>query len=254
MFPNDKIAVARGYELDPHYGTPTALLWGDHRPEIVIGDFTKADPPSQDSDKFNLVICNPPYVRHHHLKATEKKRLQAKAAQITHTAYSGLAGLHVYFLALAHAWLQDGGIAGWLIPSEFIDVNYGAAIRDYLTSEVTLLHIHRFDPEDVQFDDALVSSVIVWFRKQKPKPTNPVTFSLGGTLDHPYLSQAVGVNDLKQEVKWTRFPMRNVRTAEDTKLRFRDLFEIRRGVATGANSFFIVNRQQIEHYALPKRF
>jgi hypothetical protein len=42
-----------------------------------------------------------------------------------------------------------------LIPSEFMDVNYGAAVKRYLLNKVTLLHIHRFDPHDVQFGDAL---------------------------------------------------------------------------------------------------
>jgi hypothetical protein len=45
-----------------------------------------------------------------------------------------------------------------------MDVNYGKAVKHYLLSRVTLLHIHRFDPNGVQFADALVSSAVVWFR------------------------------------------------------------------------------------------
>ncbi len=56
---------------------------------------------------------------------------------------SGLAGLYCYFIALSHRWMKKSGIAGWLIPSEFMDVNYGQAIKDYLLNEVTLLQIHR---------------------------------------------------------------------------------------------------------------
>ena len=47
-----------------------------------------------------------------------------------------------------------------------MDVNYGKAVKHYLLSRVTLLHIHRFDPNDVQFADALVSSAVVWFRNK----------------------------------------------------------------------------------------
>ena len=54
--------------------------------------------------------------------------------------------------------MADDGLAAWLIPSEFMDVNYGRAIKEYLLNQVTLLRIHRFDPSDVQFNDALVSS------------------------------------------------------------------------------------------------
>ena len=68
---------------------------------------------------------------------------------------SGLAGLYCYFLLIAHAWLAENGLAAWLIPSKFMDVNYGDEVKRYLTERVSLLQIHRFCPSDVQFDDAL---------------------------------------------------------------------------------------------------
>ena len=76
-----------------------------------------------------------------------------------------------YFIAFSHPWMKKNGIAGWLIPSEFMDVNYGQAVKDYLLNEVTLLQVHRFDPSDVQFHDALVSSAVVWFKNKKLKQT-----------------------------------------------------------------------------------
>lgn len=254
VFSEASIVSARGYEVDPHYGEPARLLWSDHRAEILIKDFTKVPPPATDSEKFNLVICNPPYVRHHHLKSEDKKRLQAQAASIAGANFSGLSGLYVYFLCIAHSWLQEGGIGGWLIPSEFMDVNYGSAIRQYLTSEVTLLSIHRFDPEEVQFADALVSSVVVWFRKEKPLSHHEVRFSFGGSLDNPRLHHTLTVAALRQEAKWTRFPNYGSRSAKRSGRRFRDLFDIKRGVATGANDFFIVDSTQIHNLCLPAEF
>lgn len=254
VFPDDQIVMARGYELDPHYGESARLLWSDHRTEIIIGDFTKSIPPERDADKFNLVVCNPPYVRHHHLPVDEKKRLQAKVAQVTQIEFSGLAGLYTYFLGIAHAWLQEGGIAGWLIPSEFMDVNYGSALRQYLTSQVTLLDVHRFAPEEVQFDDALVSSTIVWFRRQRPQPEAEVCFSVGGSLDAPHLHQQIKVAALRQQKKWTRFPSCTVPSSDNLALRIGDLFEIKRGIATGANGFFIVDVEQAYKYDLPAEF
>ena len=69
--------------------------------------------------------------------------------------------LYGYFLLLAHRWLAPGGVGVWVVPAEFLDVNYGQALKDYLATRVTLHRLHRFDPEDVQFADALVSSVVV---------------------------------------------------------------------------------------------
>ena len=98
---------------------------------------------------------------------------------------SGLAGLYCYFLLLCHDWMEEQGLAIWLIPSEFMDVNYGVTLRRYLTERVTLLHIHRFCPTDVQFTDALVSSAVVVFRKAPPPPGHRVRFSFGGPIEEP---------------------------------------------------------------------
>ena len=85
---------------------------------------------------------------------------------------SGLAGLYGRFIGLSHAWLALDAISCWLVPSEFMDVNYGLAIKWYLLNRVTLLHIHRFDP-------------IVCFRNTAPPADHSVIFTFGGTLAAP---------------------------------------------------------------------
>ena len=114
---------------------------------------------------YNLILTNPPYVRHHHLDRDDKERLKALVADRFRLDISGLAGLYAHFLLLCDAWMAPGGLAIWLIPSEFMDVNYGSAVKSYLTEHVKLLHIHRYCPSDVQFCDALVTSAIVVFEK-----------------------------------------------------------------------------------------
>lgn len=254
VFASRRIEAARGYEIDPHYGDEARLLWRDRSIEIIIEDFTAVPLPTVETNRYNLIVCNPPYVRHHHLESTEKKRLQSLVQSSCDMRLSGLSGLYVYFLCLAHQWLSEGGIASWLIPSEFMDVNYGKAVRDYLTSEVTLLEIHRFDPEEVQFDDALVSSAIVWFRKEKPSSSHQVKFTQGGDPNQPRYQKMISVIDLRVENKWSRFPKNDVRTIKHDAIRIADLFDIKRGVATGANQFFILDssHQLIGH--LPSVF
>ena len=120
---------------------------------------------------------------------------------------SGLAGLYCYFLLLCHDWMEEMGLAIWLIPSEFMDVNYGVTLRRYLTERVTLLHIHRFCPTDVQFTDALVSSAVVVFRKSPP-PGHRARFSFGGPIEQPQTEALVPLDALRRSRKWTQFPAR----------------------------------------------
>ncbi len=234
--PEDRIAEALGFEIDPHYGNPASLLWKNTNLSMRISDFTQASP----CQRFNLIICNPPYVRHHHLSGEEKGRLQIRTQQASGMRINGLAGLYCHFLGQSHAWMAEGGVAGWLIPSEFMDVNYGQSVRRYLLDRVTLLHIHRFDPNDVQFPDAIVSSAVVWFRNSPPSIDHEVKFSLGGSLLNPNLARHVPAPALRLEHKWTRFPSENVRKRGGVPI-LSDYFQIKRGLATGDNSFFILS-------------
>lgn len=249
-FPASRIAAATGYEIDPHYAEVARALWSDTGLDVCLSDFTKATPPKVG---FNLLICNPPYVRHHHILNGEKTRIQAASLAACGVQFGGLAGLYCHFLGLSHAWMSDGSLAGWLIPSEFMDVNYGEAVKRYLLEKVTLLHIHRFDPHDVQFDDALVSSAVVWFRKEVPPQNHAVEFSFGGTLAAPKVSRTVSTDVLRTESKWTRFPLEEIRPVERGPV-LADFFSIRRGLATGDNEFFILPASQIEARKLPLQF
>ena len=249
-FPPERIESATGIELDPPFSQAAAALWGTTGLQIVTGDFTEQHLPLE---RFNLVLTNPPYVRHHHLATSQKDRLRQQLAHSLNFDVSGLAGLYCYFLLLCHEWMEDDGLAVWLIPSEFMDVNYGAALRRYLTERVTLLHIHRFCPTDVQFTDALVSSAVVVFRKRPPVPGHTAQFSFAGPLEQPEKEVAVPLETLRWSRKWTQFPGGAMPNGSGDA-RLGDIFTIKRGLATGANSFFVLDEAVAEKLELPRCF
>jgi adenine-specific DNA-methyltransferase len=185
VFGSGRIESAVGVELDPRFCDAARELWGEAGLEVVQGDFTRIVAVGDRPAAPNLILTNPPYVRHHHLQREDKERLQALANEMAGVRINGLAGLYIYFVLLATEWMEDGGYAAWLIPSEFMDVNYGRSVKRYLLEQVKLLQVHRFDPTEVQFADALVSSAVVFFRKGKPPVDHQVTFSFGGTLTAP---------------------------------------------------------------------
>ena len=257
-FPKEHIESAVGVELDPQVALVTRELWGAWGLEMTSADFARL--PFPDSPQVNLLVANPPYVRHHHLDRHVKRFLQERANTAVGLKVNGLAGLYCYFLLLAHRWLADDGFGVWLIPSEFMDVNYGEVVKHYLTEQVALHHVHRFDSEDVQFDDALISSTVLVFQKRRPPAEHEVTFSLGGTLRVSRLSKRIVQHELANVSKWTSLPGKPIHYVARSVDRLNattcigDLFDIRRGLATGANEFFILSRQMAREKGLPKQF
>ena len=249
IFQSDRIEAAAGIELDPLFADAARRLWADSGLQVIEADFTVAQPEA----RFNLIVSNPPYVRHHHLDPAAKERLQRLAMLQHGIRISGLAGLYCHFLLLSDAWLEPGGLSIWLIPSEFMDVNYGDAIKYYLTDRVELIHIHRFSPADVQFADALVSSAIVVFRKRRPADDHEVQISVGGSLLSPVRTAMVPIETLRKARKWTGFPAAGAAGPPDGRqVVLGDLFTIKRGIATGANGFFILTEEEAMRVGIPE--
>ncbi len=272
-FPSTSIDGAVGYEIDPLYAHAASEIWHNTPLKVHTADFTHSLPPSTNNAKYNLLICNPPYVRHHHLSKNEKQRLQILGEQATCIKLSQQDGLYCHFLSLSHSWMAKNGVAGWLIPSEFMDVNYGQKIKKYLLHNVTLLRIHRFKSEDVQFIDALVSSSVVWFINKLPDASHNVEFTYGGTLAKPEASTFISTDMLRDSTKWTKFSPTIHKdtlmpsTAKDVlkqdkvlsttcrnTFSLSDVFEVKRGLATGSNDFFLLNHEQIAKYHISSAF
>ncbi|MDD5328671.1 MAG: hypothetical protein PHX38_01595 [Sulfuricella sp.] len=258
VFGHKRIDSAIGVELDPAFADAARNLWATKGLEIVQDDFMRVVANGSCPPAPNVILANPPYVRHHHLDREYKERLRSLAFQMAGVEVNGLAGLYVYFLLIATAWMKNDGIAAWLIPSEFMDVNYGAALRNFLTGSVTLLRAHRFDPDDVQFGDALVSSVVLVFRKTPPAADHAVEFTFGGTLAEPHARDHIRLERLRDSRKWTAYPShaKNDRhTVSDGKgPTLGDFFRVQRGIATGCNKFFVIDRADAKRRGLPGKY
>lgn len=253
VFDTGRVVSATGVEIDPGFALLARQLWSEepYSANVVNADFTKLSPPKIQP---NLIVCNPPYIRHHHLVPETKLELGKQVQQVVGLSLSGLAGMYCYFLLLSHQWLAPGGVAAWLVPTEFMDVNYGQVIRTYLTEKVTLRRLHCFETSDVQFADALVSSAVVILENRQPVIGNKAILTVGGSLLSPKRRIEVPLAELGKEDKWTKLPRKQKMVKSDLELTFGNLFSTRRGIATGANNFFIMTREQARERELPAQF
>lgn len=233
-------------ERDAAFHRAAARLWEGRHCHVAEGDFTALAPQCP----ADLVFANPPYVRHHAIPHADKKRLQDAVARRVGVSISGLAGLYCHFLLLSWGWMKPGAVGAWLIPSEWMSVNYGQALRDFLARRVTLLRVHAFDAADVRFSDALVSSCVVWFRNAVPEG-DKAAFTYGSDLEHPIRSETYGCEALRNASKW---PPRREGGEDGGGLRLGDCFDIRRGIATGDNGFFVLNESTAREKRIPGRY
>jgi len=246
LVPQDRLSSSIGIDISPRQVEAARWRWSHRGMDVMFGDYLHMErlPPR------NLILANPPYLRHQAIEPKYKMELRERASVMMGTRIDARAGLYVYFMLLSHQWMADGAVAAWLIPSEFMQTTYGKAVRRYLTHRVRLVRVHRFDYAAQQFENARVLPAVVLFQNTSPTSGDMVTMTSGGTLSRPEFTQTVSVDELASDTRWT---IPRVSDSEDSEVvRLGDLFFVSRGIATGANDFFILERSLASRLGIPK--
>lgn len=242
----ERISSAIGVDISIPQVEAANRRWKKRGMEVIEDDFLHMDKlPCR-----SLILANPPYMRHQGIPKIYKHELRQRASVILGMRVSGLSGQYVYFLLLSHQWMAKGAVAAWLIPSEFMQTSYGKAVRYYLRKKVRLLRIHQFGHDDPQFENADVLPCVVVFKKELPTVGQEALFTIGGSLSHPKYSENVNIEELGHEKKWT-IPTRKPIKDSKASCRLGDLFSVRRGIATGANDFFILECKEAIELGIP---
>lgn len=207
--------------------------------------------------KRNLMLVNPPYNRHEDIPNEYRNNARDIAFAQTGITIPADAGLFVYHMLIMDKWLDDEGVAAWLIPSYFLQTKYGKAVRRYLTTNVRLIRLHIYDEEKVQFDATDISTTVVVFRKSVPLDTQNVQVTYGESADNPSFSAKIMIGSFKKNMlNWRKLIFNAFSNGDDDvsnkKIRFSQLFDIKRGIATGANKFFVMSRGEAKEWGIPE--
>lgn len=251
-----KLDSVVAYEIDSEIADRANVLWNDQNIQIINEDFTIQTPGDHLVD---LVLANPPYTRHQNISRSDKSRMCKNILDELDLPVSGLSGAYLYFLLLTHKWLAKEAVSAWLIPAEFMDVNFGAVIKKYLTETVDLIRIHMFSTRTSEFHDANVLSAVVWFVNRSTQTTPSVSFTYGSSISNPERSRLIKKSNLKADSKWTVYfdeekSAAASRLASQMPCTLGDFFTIRRGIATGNNKFFILDKSKVEERFQSKDF
>ena len=218
--------------------------------QVRVGDFVLS-PPSR---SFQAIIANPPYMRHHRLGSDTKAVLQKFAADFTGLKIDGRAGLHVYFLMRALQLLAPGGRLAFILPADTAEGKFAPELWRWITGRYCLEAVVTFAPDATPFPGVDTNALVFLIRSAAPRP------------DFAWAKVCrAATPDFKA---WTAARLQNPGTADmDVTARqvaeglqaglsrpfveanaggwmLGDFASVVRGVATGANEFFLLTRAQ----------
>lgn len=203
-------------------------------------------------DKYDGIICNPPYLKFHDYDNASLVPLVNGQLGIR---LNGFTNLYTLFLLKSISQLRDGGRMAYIVPSEFLNSDYGVEVKRALLRSGVLRHVVVVDFTQCAFDDALTTACILLCHKDGS--LSEVRFSHVSDVDQLQASladySAWAADQLKPETKWKQY-YEGARSADYRHLvPFSTFAKVSRGIATGANDYFTFRESKKELYGIPER-
>ena len=139
-----------------------AALGLSERLQVHLADYRSIELPP--TGGATLFIGNPPYVRHHGIAKAWKDWLAEESSRLGVRA-SRLAGLHVHFYLKTLLLARPGDFGAFVTSAEWLDVNYGAVMRELLLPKLGLDALHLIAPSAMPFAEAATTAAIACFAK-----------------------------------------------------------------------------------------
>jgi SAM-dependent methyltransferase len=236
-------ATAVAVELDPAVALvlrANLVAAGlDRRATVVVGDFREVALPAVPG---TLWIGNPPYVRHHGLGEKWKDWYVASLAHYGVRA-SRLAGLHLHFFVRTLQLATDDDLGCYVTAAEWLDVNYGDALRRLLTEHLGGRQVCVVDPAVRVFDDAMVSAAITCFAPHDRREELCLArVATGADLRELPRGETHSVQRLRSERSWSIVVRGGSSRTREGHVELGELFRVSRGLVTGLNRAWIESR------------
>lgn len=235
--------IKRGNSLidDEKIEGDKAFKWEREFPEIVK------------DGGFDVVVGNPPYVRH------ELAKLEKTYMEDNFETYDPVADLFTYFIERGINVLKNGGVFAFIVSSKFTKTRYGKKLRRFILDNCLISQFIDFGDLPV-FEDATTYPCIIVLRKEQNKRKrleNKIKVSKVKTLDfdnlqnYVYKSSFFVDQDALSDSEWffedtTIQKIRKKIESEGLPLKKYLEGASYRGVVTGFNEAFIIGEQTKE--------
>jgi len=233
----------------------TLAAAGVERPTLLQGNFFNFEPGAPRSPpQVDAIVGNPPYVRYQ-LFRDENRAAGLKAAAKAGVILPQLTSSWAPYVVHASRFLRPGGRLALVLPGELLHVGYAAAVREFLLRSFVDLTLVAF--QEKVFPGALEEVVLVQGIKGNGKGTlrvrkyNALSDLATGSEDGSGLV-------CEPEGRWVKALHQedSVREALEVvdRAKYLPLGEYGRvdiGVVTGANSYFVLSKEEVAQHKLP---
>lgn len=211
------------------------------------------------SAAYDAIIANPPYYKHHYVE--NKEDIRAAISSKVGAPFSVQTNIYCWFLIKALSMLKPGGRLAFIIPTEFLNANYGRDVKKHLLETGFLRSIISVCYKSRTFDDAITTACVL-LAERAHESSRGIRFYRADSSDQlgdltEFLASAECIeyeaSDLDVERKWrSYFPgNRAVDTESSNLVPFFTYGRFSRGIATGANAFFAMRPSTAAAQGLP---
>ena len=213
------------------------------RAELVLGDFVGwLSERQRDPDSVWLTVGNPPFTRSQSLDAATKRKAADAAGDLV---ASGHATLSTLFAAAVARNLEPQDAMALVLPAAWTYTRSSRELRSGLWMERDRgLELHRWPTSARAFTGPSVTATVIAVGARQPLP-QPFVHGIASVVDG-----RVAVTDSRRHDRAGECPDplpggagRRV-LADATSCRLGEVFRPRRGVATGANSYFFLTEEE----------
>lgn len=200
--------------------------------------------------KYDFILCNPPYLKFHDFD--NKKHINS-INQHLGSNLSLFTNIYLLFLLKSLSQLKKGGRLAFIIPSEFLNADYGCNVKEYLKNLGIFLHFIIIDYKNNSFNDAITTSCIILCENI---PSNSLRISLVNDLKNLSLNslsfKKFNYIDLNCFIKWKNYYEGLNSEKYNYLVPFSNFATVKRGIATGSNSYFIFNLEKKNKFKIPQ--
>jgi len=201
------------------------------------------------SEKFDLIIQNPPYVRQELLAdgANSKENIRYNVSSILSTIPSQ-SNLYIYFLLKSILHLKDGGVMVAVIYDSWLYSSFGKFLKESFLKLGHLDSIYHFKKS--AFDDVEIGATVIKFVKDKNHKKSISYYPLNDLNDlRTYNGLNTNCLKLKQQelltYSFNNHSIINFKTSLFKELKTIVSQPIQRGTSAVVNSHFIFSKNEL---------